>query len=303
MGLRWAGCLLAVMVGAVWSFGQDSAAAPVRSAVSAVSSRAAFDTIAGPLPKVVVNPGRPYYVVADIEVPADRLVKIEPGVVFLFKPFTGLHVQGPLDIRGTRQAPVVFTSENDRSFNPASVMVANPYDWNGVYVHPGAIGTTFSHTRVTYSVYGVVSETKFVKVEEGIFADNGKSNLVIENTERVTAAGPFSYVLSTKDAMVDGVPVKLLRDPAAPKRNTYRYAGLGLLLAGAALGVVELVSYRQADNQLSQLSSLNDSNLRYNTSKQWDDTHSTRTWSAVGSAAGFVVGVVGGAGLVWSFTF
>jgi len=285
------------------------AAAVAVCLAAAGAGAAAVDTVAGPLPRVVKDPGRPLLVVADIEVPADRMVLVEPGVVFLFRPFTGLHVQGRIEVNGTRERPVVFTSENDQAYNTASTLLANPYDWNGIYVHADALGSVFENVKVGYSVYGLVSETRFVRVEPGEFYENGKSNLLIENKEHVTAREPYSYVLSTKDATVDGVPVKILRDPAAQRRNTLRYLGLGFFLAGCAGGVVEAIMASRAADDLEALSNANVSdpegfdNLRNGSSAAWEDADSRRTWNTVGCAAGFVVGALGAVGFTWSFTF
>jgi hypothetical protein len=269
----------------------------------------AMDTLAGALPKVLKNPGHPYLVVADIEVPQDRMVVVEEGAVLLFRPFTGLHVQGRLEVHGTKLNPVVFTSENDPTHSGNDALVANPFDWNGIYVHGAALGSSFENIRVQYSVYGIVSETRFVRVDPGVFVENGKSNLVIEGVEKVSSAEPHSYVLSTKDAMVDGVPVKILKDPAAPRRNAYRYVGLGLLLVGCGAGAAEAVLAGRASDELDALSNTNAAtvegfdNLRYGSSAEWDNASSSKTWNTVGCVAGFVVGALGAAGLVWSFTF
>ncbi|MBD3240366.1 MAG: hypothetical protein GF331_07260 [Chitinivibrionales bacterium] len=275
-----------------------------------LGEQAGLESIAGPLPKVVKDKGRPYCVEADIEVPAGRMVTIEPGVVFLFKAFTGLHVMGRLEVNGTKAKPVVFTSVNDQTYNPVSTLIANPYDWNGIYVHADALGSTFEYVKVAYSVYGIMSETKFIKVEPGQFRENGKSNLSIEGVEHVTSTDkPYSYVLSTKDATVDGVPVKLLRDPAAPRRNTFRYVGLALMLGGAGVGVFETIRAVQADEELAELSNADItteegfSNLRNGSSAAWEDKESERTWSIVGAAAGYALGAAGTFGFGWSFTF
>lgn len=275
----------------------------------ALGADVVLDTIAGPLPKVVKDKGHPYVVEADIEVPAGRMVTVEPGVEFLFKAFTGLHVMGRLEVKGTKAKPVVFTSVNDQQHNPASTLIANPYDWNGIYVHADALGSAFDYVMVAYSVYGIMSETKFIRVEPGKFHDNGKSDLSIEGVEHTTGGKPYSYVLSTKDATVDGVPVKLLRDPAAPRRNTFRYVGLALMLGGAGMGVYETVRAVQADEELAALSNSDITtpegieNLRYGSSSAWDEKESERTWSAVGAVAGYAVGALGIFGFGWSFTF
>lgn len=267
------------------------------------------DTLAGALPKVLHNPGHPYLVIADIEVPQDRMVVVEAGVVMLFKPFTGLHVQGRIEVQGTKASPVVFTSENDQQANPSSQLVANPYDWNGIYVHGDALGSTFDNVKVMYSVYGIMSETRFVRVDPGEFAENGKSNLLIEGTEHVTNTQAFTYALSTKDATVDGVPVRILRDPAAPRRNVLRYVGLGLLVLGAGAGVYETVQASRAGDELDALSNTDVTsssgydNLRYHSSQDWQEASDGRSLSIAGSIAGYVVAALGAVGVTWSFTF
>src|SRR5665647_3097029 len=64
--------------------------------------------LAGDLPKTVTADKSPYLVVADLFVPTGKTVVIEPGTVFLFKNFTGLHVRGTLIAKGTSIRPVVF---------------------------------------------------------------------------------------------------------------------------------------------------------------------------------------------------
>ncbi len=294
-------CVLLTLGAALWL-------CPAAGATN-TASKVVFDTIGGSLPKVVHNTGNPYLVVADIEVPSGRMVTVEAGTVFLFKTFTGLHVQGRLEVHGDKDAPVVFTSENDREHNGSTHLVANPYDWNGVYIHADALGTRLFSVKVAYSVYGIVSETKFIRVDPGTFVENGKSNLVIEGVEHVDSGGRYTYVLSTKDAVVDGVPVKLLRDPAAPRRNVMRYGGLALLTGGCGVAIYEVVQADKATDELEKLSNTDIrtvegfNNLRYNEQEDWREAESRRTGAIVGSVVGFAVGVVGSFGLAWSFTF
>ena len=58
-----------------------------------------FRTLLGDLPKTVLAETGPYLVTSDIYVPAGKTVVVEPGAVFLFKNFTGLHVQGTLIVK------------------------------------------------------------------------------------------------------------------------------------------------------------------------------------------------------------
>lgn len=269
----------------------------------AQAAPAAFDTLGGPLPRLVKAGVRPYLVVSDIEVPAGRMVTIEPGAVFLFKNFTGLHIQGRLIAQGNRLKPIVFTSEFDSRFNTASTLSANPFDWNGVYLHSDALGTTLAHTQILYSVYGLISETKFIRIEQGVFRDNGKSDVVIEKVAQMVSEPSYSYILSTTDATVDGVPVRLLRDPMAPRRAAYRYAGLLMFLAGTGVGVWQLYEYQGAQQHLSELSQESFDNLHPYKSKDWLDARDRRNMTIAGAGGGALLAAVGAVGFFWSFTF
>jgi hypothetical protein len=262
-----------------------------------------FATLAGPLPRTVEADKSPYLVIADIEVPAGKMVTIEPGTILLFKNFTGLHVQGRLVAEGTPNRSIVFTSEFDKDYNPTSTMYPNPYDWNGVYIHKNALGTSLAHTKLFFSVYGIISETKFIRIATGSFANNGKTNLVIEGEEHLVTNAPYTYELSLKDATVDGVPIKILRDPAAPKRNAFRYSGIGIFLAGAGLGVYGTSQWVQSKENLKDLSGTDEDNLINHTGSDWEKAKSDRDKNRIMSFAGYVLGLVGAAGIGWSLTF
>jgi len=169
-----------------------------------------YDTLSGNLPKVLKNKGVPYMVVSDIFVPLAKKVTIEPGTILLFKNFTGLHVEGQLIAEGLMNKPIIFTSEFDRKHNAQSELYPNPYDWNGIYIHENGLGSSLAYTKVLYSVYGIYSETKFIRVSPGLFKNNGKTDLVIEGQEHITSEENYTYALSIKDARVDGVPVRIL---------------------------------------------------------------------------------------------
>ncbi len=263
-----------------------------------------FESISGPLPKTVKAKDTPYLVVSDIEVPPDRIVTIEPGTVFLFKNFAGLHVQGRLIAEGTKVKPIVFTSEYDRSFNPSSKQYPNPYDWNGMYIHSDGLGTRLSFCKILYSVYGIVSETKFIRIDPCLFKNNGRSDLVIEGTEHKIQKGPYRYVLSKKDATIDGVPVNLLKDPLAPRRNIVRYTSLAAILGGCAATAFQALEYRDSQERLESLSDKDDfENLQKHTSEDWEVAQENRNFDILLGGAGLGVGLLGIIGFVWTFTF
>jgi hypothetical protein len=262
-----------------------------------------FDTLVGPLPKLLRNQGRPYLVTADIEVPADQTVSIEPGVVLLFRDFSGLHVQGKLIALGTRVSPIVLTSEFDTLYNKSSGNIPNPFDWNGVYIHSGGIGTSMEYCKIFYSVYGIKSDTKYIRIAPGLFKDNGKSSLTIDGKFMDTGEKPFTYELNMKDAATDGVPINILRDPLAPRRNIVRYVGLCALLGGLGSGGYFGWQAWKQEQDLKPLSSDASDNTRKNSNMAWTNVHDQRnkyiTYSAISGAAV----LLGLTGFVWTFTF
>jgi hypothetical protein len=271
--------------------------------MASAESPAGFDTLAGPLPARLRAGPRPYLVISDIEVPADRVVTIESGAVFLFRNFTGLHVQGRLIADGTDGEPIVFTSEFDGDYNTTTTMLPNPYDWNGVYIHRGGIGTFLANCSVLYSVYGLISDTKFIRISRGTFRHNGKSDVVIEGSMRTVTDEGFEYSLSTKDALVDGVPVKILRDPLATRRTAVRYAGLSSLVGGLGLGVYSAIELRKSLDEFQQRSSRDTSNIVWYTAGDWEEARSRRTTGIVAVSGSVLACLLGGAGFAWSFTF
>ncbi len=267
------------------------------------SSDVEFDTIGGPLPKVIKGQSVPYLVVSDIEVPLGKIVRIQPGAVFLFKNFTGFHVEGRLIAEGTVDNPIVFTSEYDRKYNPASTLYPNPYDWNGIYIHSNAIGTSMLQTKVLYSVYGVRSDTKFIQIKSGLFRNNGKTNLVIEEQEHIMTNDPYTYELSIKDATVDGVPVRILADPNAPRRNLLRYSGVAGFLAGAGVGALNTMQLLESQNELHELSNTSVVNMSTHTQAEWAEAKERRDEDRIWAALGYGIGLAGVAGFTLSFTF
>ena len=260
---------------------------------------AEFTGLGGDLPKEISARKGPYLVTGDIYVPAGKTTTIESGTVFLFKNFTGLHVQGALEVKGTNDWPVVFTSECDQNFNPGSTLRANPYDWNGIYIHSDAIGTTMEHFEVLYSVYGINSQTKFIRLTAGGFHFNGRGNLTIEDKEYPVGNEPYSYSLSVKDAKVDGVPVKILADPSAKKRTIIRYSGIVLFFSGGILGVVENGQYNKDQQRFKEIQG---DLVDYRT-PDFKAAQSKRNTSAFLTWLGYVIGAAGACGFSWSFTF
>jgi hypothetical protein len=285
----------------------DTHIAVPRTAMQKVPARQTdrFDTLAGPLPRVVKAGARPYLVITDIEVPATKSVTIEPGAIFLFKNFAGLHVQGRLIAEGTGLQPIVFTSEFDRAHVPGSQRYANPYDWDGIYINNEGFGTRMSHCIIDYSVYGLVSETKFIRLEQIRFHNNGKPFAMIDNVEYPARDAPFNYVLSSTDAVKDGIPVDILKDPLAPKRNTFRTLGLTLFLGGAAMGVVEFDRTLKSQRAVEWLQDKPKEQrvIDGDSLKTFTDAQQKRDRNLLLTGVGCLAAIIGAIGFSWTFSF
>jgi hypothetical protein len=258
-----------------------------------------FRTLLGDLPKTVLAETGPYLVTSDIYVPAGKTVVVEPGTVFLFKNFTGLHVQGTLIAKGTADTPVVFSSENDKRFNRDASLIPNPYDWNGIFIHNDAIGTDLQHVEIAYSVYGINSLTKFFRILNGVFRENGRANLTIEGQAQTVTAEPYSYSLSVKNAAVDGVPVKILSDPDAPRRNLVRYSGVSVLVVGVVAGAVFTTQWDASKKRMGVVAN----DLFTYQNSDFTAAQSARNTNAALMTAGYVIGFIGACGFAYSFAF
>jgi hypothetical protein len=269
------------------------------------------EQLAGDLPHFISADKSPYYVVADIYVPSGKVVEIEPGTVFLFKNFTGLHVQGVLNARGTLLKDVVFTSVNDNEYNVNSNLNPTPYDWNGIYIHKDGIGTDLEKVKICYSVKGILSDTKFIRISEAFFHDNGRANFTIEGeTKPVIPDMPYSYNLSLKDAVVDGVPVKILMDPNGKVRNITRYTGLLFVLGGGSVAgyytnetSVNLKDLEKKSIRLKSNSSLKDLQYLSGDSLAWVKSRDRKNMSIRRMVAGYVALLLGLTAFSVSFSF
>jgi hypothetical protein len=266
-------------------------------------NNAGFDTIAGDLPGVVVAKTKPYLVVSDIYVPQGKTVIIEASAVFLFKSFTGLHVSGTLLAHGTKDKPVVFTSENDKEYNHASAIDPAPFDWNGIYLHEDAIGSQLSYCAVLYSVDGLSSLTKFIRLSPCLFLHNGRASLTIAGVLYAVTDQPYEYALSANDPSLRGVPVAILKDPNASSRTILRYSGAAISLTGFIMGIVFSSKLSTASHEFDAISGKERTNLAGNSSASWIETRNTKNKDLATLVAGLSVLIIGGIDIGWSFTF
>jgi hypothetical protein len=143
---------------------------------------------------VLESSNNPFVVVDDVIVPEGKKLEIGEGCVFLFKPFTGITVEGEMDVSGSGSKPVIFTSENDDKYNQESTQFPNPFDWNGILIKKKATQVKLSNFILKYSVYGLKSYKDDFLINNGIFSSNGQSNVSTQGVMKNIVDGiPFNY--------------------------------------------------------------------------------------------------------------
>jgi hypothetical protein len=168
-------------------------------------STVVFDSSAGP-----------FIVESDCIIPFGKKVVIGNGCRLLFKPFSGLAVQGSLIAEGTADHPVVFSSINNDSALPQGEEPPRPFDWNGISIYKNAPAVRLRFVTITYSVYGVKSLSDNLIIENGIFRNNGQFNFTINGAIIPVADGiPFNYRSDTTDEPAAGTETLVVEtDPA-----------------------------------------------------------------------------------------
>lgn len=152
-------------------------------------------TLSGPIGGMTLDStGNPYLITDNLAVPAGKTLKINAGCVLLFKPFTGVVVEGSIEVMGSPESPAVFTSENDSRYNFQSNQAASPFDWNGIHVTRDADEAWFCNTLIAFSVYGLKSESRTIGMENAVFYQNGQFHFTIRDSIfKVQDGFPFSY--------------------------------------------------------------------------------------------------------------
>jgi hypothetical protein len=138
--------------------------------------------------------GNPYIIDQDIIVPKDAQLTLKPGVIFLFKSFTGINVYGSIIVEGTTEKPVVFTSINDNNYNSGAEQLPNAFDWNGIYVSEESGNVKLRNFKLMFSVFGIKSKKDDIVLQNGSFKQNGQFHFTInDNIHYVQDNISYSY--------------------------------------------------------------------------------------------------------------
>lgn len=262
-----------------------------------------IDTLGGLLPKLVK--AKTYIVNVDIEVPANSIVTIEPGTIILFKNFTGLKIMGRLIALGTKSNPIIFTSVHDKKYNLASSLFANPFDWNGIYIYADAIGTIMENCVVTYSVYGIISDTKYIKMDRIHFADNGKYDFFLEKDEKKIVTEWYSYALEPQDIEKSKVEMDLFQDPVKRKRLTFRYSSILLFIGGVSMAAYSAYQFWDLYPDWKKVNSYPPDKDLLNTKNEayYRSLEKKKNSELAKAITGSSIALISTIGFVWTFTF
>ncbi len=124
--------------------------------------------------------GSPWQATEDLRVEADATLTIEPGVTLQLSDGVSLFIQGTLVARGTRDAPIEFTSAEDASWGS---IVFEPGSQDASYqdVHDWVTGSVLEHCRIlggdrAVSIDGASPLVRSCHFEGNSFEPEGSSN-------------------------------------------------------------------------------------------------------------------------------
>ncbi|NLD99910.1 MAG: hypothetical protein GX640_08545 [Fibrobacter sp.] len=226
--------------------------------IGILSTLSAAEThITGDITGMPLEPsGNPYIVEQDIHIPNGKKAIIKEGCVFLFKPFTGLLVQGVLLVEGTQSNPVVFTAINDGEYNLQSEQLPNPFDWNGILISRESSSVIFKNFKLQFSVYGIKSQNSAIEIENGLFKQNGQFHFTInDQIQYVQDNIPFSINITdlTKVKNISDNPVTQVKNEKVSNGiKVFRFVsltvGAGCAVPALICGVRSLVSWNVFKN-------------------------------------------------------
>jgi hypothetical protein len=249
--------------------------------------------------------GNPYVVDRDIIIPKGKYLKINSGCNLLFNPFTGITVQGNLQVNGTQEHPVLFSSINDTSLNPQAPQSPDAFDWNGILVakESGDVEVKFANLR--YSVYGIKCQNPDILIMQSVFRQNGQFHFTInDKIQNVPENEPFSYNTTKQKPDVSAGERKnavnpITRNEPSKKRVIFRYTSLGVGVAGVLTGTI--LAFIAKDYNTKLLPENWDTSTR--SAKEWDEMKAAYGTIKVFSGISFGLGAAGLVGFGLSFAF
>jgi hypothetical protein len=140
----------------------------------------------------------PYLVEEDCVVPKGKSTVIAEGCQFFFEPFTGIIVNGNLTVAGTQEKPVLFTSIKDTLEPKGDDNKPDAFDWNGILISKESGTVVLKHFKLNFSVYGIKSQNSTIKIDNGLFRQNGQFDFAInDKIQTANDTTPYFYSVLT----------------------------------------------------------------------------------------------------------
>ena len=238
--------------------------------------------------------GNPFVVTDNVTVSSGKTLKIGEGTILLFKPFTGLIIEGSIAVEGSLENPVVFTTENDAKYNPSSKQLPNPFDWNGILITQKAGIVKLSNFILEYSVYGVKSQKEEFIISNGTFSRNGQFHVTVNDAIKNVADDiPFNFGKELEEKTGPGKKPMPAQKPMKSSDKSGAHATWRKPV-GIGLGAVGLASIGMAGYFLYLSNSYASQYAAANTQEQMDDYFARRNSSRTAAGVCAIGGVISG---------
>jgi hypothetical protein len=225
--------------------------------------------------KTLDSAGSPYLIINDIIVPKDKILTLKPGCILLFRPYTGLRVEGSLIADGSQEKPIIFTSSNNDKYSDSVAAPAQAFDWNGITITNNSKNTKLWNFILSYSVFGIKAQTERISISNGVCYSNGQFNITIkEKIQNVIDNFPFYYHADDYKKV-----------PIESKSSTRRLLA-PTILGLAGLGVAGLATYFFIDgNNLHHDYETTGNAITAASLNAKEQTALIRAWISVGASA------------------
>lgn len=256
-------------------------------------------TLAGKIGNMTLDSmGSPYIIIDNMTVPFGKTLKIEEGVILLFKPYTGLIIEGSLVVEGLVEKPVIFTTENDARYNFEAKQQPNPFDWNGLLITRKAGLVKLANFILEYSVYGVKSQKEEIVISNGIFVYNGQFQMTIKDTiKNVVDNIPFNFGKEpVTNPVTNPEPSGLYtrNEPGSAIPRFRKPAGIGLGAVGLAAAGVGGYFFYLTGTYNSQYTTAGTQGNAQEKADEYSSKRNTSLTTGVACAIGGGVSIIGG---------
>ncbi len=267
----------------------------------------------------------PYRVVGPSGVPRDTSLFIPAGTVLLFDEFTGMKIRGRLQVEGTEEEPVIFSSLRDTSYVTSDLIPA-PYDWDGITVETQSSRSVFKNSRVLYSLFGIKVLSSSIELKDCEFAFNAQSDFVFGGEEQRTTDAPFSFkrsepkkdkedtdkkekelVLETKTDSSESnpslPPAASLEKSRGNEIKVFRILCTTAFIGGSVYGALKTGPFLSSHDHFEKVSKPTEENKQKYSTRDFDLAYEKRNENLIHMSVGYGLAVLGLTGFSISFAF